>query len=51
MGLAKVHNLLASARLSEARQAALSLPDNSPHREDGDQGGEGRPRALGCAAG
>ena len=34
MGLRKVHNLLASAQLSEARQAALSLPENFPHRED-----------------
>ena len=34
MGLRKVHNLLSSAQLSEARQAALSLPENFPHRED-----------------
>lgn len=34
MGLRKVRNLLASAQLKEARHAALSLPENVPHRED-----------------
>ena len=51
MGLRKVHNLLASAQLSEARQAALSLPENFPHRERRDQGGEGGAGAPGRAAG
>jgi hypothetical protein len=34
MGLRKVRSLLASAQLNEANQAALSLPDDFPHRED-----------------
>ena len=34
MGLRKVRGLLASAQLNEANQAALSMPDDFPHRED-----------------
>jgi hypothetical protein len=33
-GLGKVHSLLASGRLNEARQAALSLPAGLPQRQD-----------------
>ena len=51
MGLRKVHNLLASAQLKEARQAALSLPESVPAPRGRDQGGAGRPEAAGRAAG
>ena len=51
MGLRKVHNLLGSAQLSEARQAALGLPENFPHREDAIKEVKDAPGALGRAAG
>ena len=33
-GLGKVHSLLSSGRLNEARQAAMSLPADASHRQD-----------------